>query len=122
MVSGLEYLDEPRELEHVAALFCGGMELGDHCGFYTGGLIVIGLAAAGYPEGKNAARKARAAFTEAWKKKWPLICREIRAGTPERKAPSCAALGEEAGSLLGPLLEPLAADSRRARFARKTPS
>ena len=86
MVSGLEYLDEPADLERIASPFCGGMGLGDHCGFYTGGLMVIGLAAAGYPEGKAAAAKARAEYTSAWKEKWPLLCREIRKGTPEKKA------------------------------------
>ena len=120
MVSGLEILEEPKELERVASLFSGGMGLGDHCGFFTAGLMVLGLAASGNPGGKVAAGKARKEFTEAWKKRWPLLCREIRKAAREEKAPACGTIGTEAGSILGPLLKPLAADARRARFSVKT--
>ena len=119
MVSGLEYLDEPAELESVAMLFSGGMGLGGHCGFLTAGLMLLGLAAAGSPNGKAAASEARKEFTDAWKKRWPFLCKEIKTAPPEKKMPNCGVIGVEAGSILGPLLEPLAKDPQRARFQRK---
>ncbi len=120
LVSGLEYLDEPRELERIASPFGGGMGMGAHCGFYTAGLMVIGLASAGNPEGKASALKLRQAFTEEWKKKWPFLCKEIKEGQSAGKiAGNCGTLGAESGAVLGGLLAPIAGDPRRARFARK---
>ena len=119
LVSGLEYIKEPLELECFASLFSGGMGLGDHCGFFTAGLMVIGLACEG-PAGRAEAVKIRKAFTDAWKGQWPLLCREIKKSQGEEKAPACGALGAEAARILDRLLAPLVKAGRRPRFARKT--
>jgi len=120
LASGLEVLDEPKELVAFAAMYGGGMALGDHCGFYTAGLMIIGLASAGVPDGRAAAVKARKEFTDEWKKRWPLRCREIKEAQGAKKiAGNCGTLGADAGAILGPLIAPLAANPGRARFALK---
>ena len=120
MYSGLEYLDEPRELERLATPFGGGMRMGAHCGFYCAGLILAGLACAGLPDGKKRAGKIQDSFTEAWKKSWPLECRDIRASRKDGKLKGgCRDLGKDAGNKLGKLLQPLVRETRRARFQKK---
>jgi len=119
MVAGLEYLDEPPELRSVAALFNGGMGIGGPCGYFCAGLMLIGLATAGGADG-SAAIKARQAYADAWKQKWPFTCPEIRAAqAAEEIKASCGEIGTEAATLLAPILAPLAADPHRARFARR---
>ncbi len=116
MVSGLEYLDQPKEMAAVATLFSGGLGLGDHCGYYTAGLMLIGLAFAGIAD-RSLAPRLRKAFTEEWKVDRPLLCREIKAaGAPPA---NCGEIGLKVAEMLGKLLERAAADPRRARFAVK---
>ena len=118
--SGLEYLDEPRELERMATPFGVGMHMGDHCGFYCAGLMLIGLASSGLPEGKKSVRQAQTSFTEAWKKSWPLLCREIREAQRSKKIElGCKDLGKAAGKELGKLLGPLVVNPQRARFSKR---
>jgi len=118
--SGLEYLDEPRELERMATPFGGGMHMGDHCGFYCAGLMLIGLASSGLEDGKKSAGQAQKSFTETWKKSWPLLCREIREGQRSKKIEAgCKELGKAAGKELGKLLAPFVANPQRARFSKR---
>jgi hypothetical protein len=120
MCSGLEYLDEPRELERLATPFGGGMHMGDHCGFYCAGLMLIGLACAGLPDGKKASASLQRSFTAEWKKSWPLLCREIRAAQKAGKIKGgCASVGKGAGKTLGGLLRPSIGNPQRARFKLK---
>jgi hypothetical protein len=121
MYSGLEYLGEPRELERLATPFGGGMHMRDHCGFYCAGLILIGLACAGLPEGKKASVGLQRSFTAEWKKSWPLLCREIKSAQKAGKIQGgCAGVGKSAGKTLGGLLRPYVGNPRRARFMLKT--
>jgi hypothetical protein len=120
LYSGLEYFDEPRELERLATPFGGGMHMGAHCGFYCAGLILAGLACTGLPDGKKRTTEIQKLFTAAWKKRWPLECRDIRAAQKSGKLKGgCRDLGRAAGSQLGELLQPLVRDPRRARFRKK---
>jgi hypothetical protein len=125
LVSGLEYLKEPVELECFAALFSGGMALGDHCGFFTAGLMTIGLACEG-TGGRSEAGKMRKTFTDTWKSQWPLLCKEIKKaqGAKEaeggKKVPNCGVLGTEAAKILEPLLAGVMKAGRKTRFALKT--
>ena len=97
------------------------MRMGDHCGFYCAGLMVIGLACAGLPKGKSVAGQMQKAFTDSWKKSWPLRCREIKKLQGEKQLKdSCADVGKTAGKELGKLLEPHIKNPKRTRFARKT--
>lgn len=118
--AGLEYLDEPGELVRMATPFGGGMHMGDHCGFYCAGLMTIGLACAGRPDGKKLADKLSNAFTQTWKEHRSLLCREIKkaqkAGTLKA---DCKEIGRDAGKALDQLLRPIAGCPKRARFARR---
>ncbi|MBP7936347.1 MAG: C_GCAxxG_C_C family protein [Phycisphaerae bacterium] len=121
LAAGLEYLDEPPELVCVAALFGGGMGMGDHCGYYCGGLMTIGLTCAGRPDGRSVANPLRKAFTEEWKKKRPLRCREIgEARQGGKLAESCKDIGKDAGTMLATLIAPIVEHPKRIRFGRRT--
>ena len=121
LVSGLEYLDEPRELERLASLFNGGMGLGDHCGFFTASLMLIGLASAGIPDGRAIAAGFRKEFTDAWKARRPMLCREIKKKHAEEPGSgTCGDVGADAAAVLEKFLSRFAADTRRIRFARKS--
>jgi hypothetical protein len=120
LYSGLEYLEEPRELERLATPFGGGMRMGDHCGFFCAGLMLVGLACAGLKDGKKVSAEIQKTFTEYWKKNWPLTCRDIKAAMKDGKIQGgCTAIGKSAGAELGKLLEPLVGDPSRIRFATK---
>jgi len=120
LAAGLESLDEPPEMASVAALFGGGMGMGDHCGYYCGALMTLGLACAGHPDARSTAASIRTAFTEAWKKKRPLRCREIKEAREAGKlTESCADIGKDAGTTLALLIAPLASHSKRTRFSKR---
>ena len=116
LCSGLQYLDEPGELEGIGTPFAGGMRMGAHCGLYTAGLMLIGLACTGLPDGKKLAVRLQKAFTDAWEKKFPLFCRQIGA---VKVRGGCRQIAETAGAELEELLRSLASDSRRTRFSRR---
>jgi hypothetical protein len=113
LVAALEYLGEPRELERMATPFAGGMRMGDHCGFFTGGLMAIGLACAGLPDGKETAVRLQREFTEDWKRSFPLLCRDMKTS---RTPGGCRDIGRAAGKKLEKYLASLARDPRRVRF------
>lgn len=121
LLSGLEYLEEPRELECLAALFSGGMGLGDHCGFFTAGLMVIGLASEG-GGGRSEATKMRKIFIDSWKGRWPVLCSEIKKAQGEKKLVNCGKLGSEAAGILEPLLAAAMKAGRKTRFALRVPA
>lgn len=120
LCAGLEYLGEPEELVRMATPFGGGMHMGDHCGFYCAGLVVIGLACAGRDDGKKLVNQLTGKYTEDWKKKRSLLCREIRKGQPSGDHKGCAKVGRDAGEVLDKLLCEIADSSKRARFARRS--
>lgn len=118
--AGLEYLGQPRELVAIASPFDGGMGLGETCGYYCAALMVVGLATAGVPGGRAEAAKVQKAFTEAWRKRWPLRCQEIREAQKAKKvSEDCGAIGKAAAAELEKLLEPLARAPGRAIFRTK---
>ncbi|HOW71790.1 MAG TPA: C-GCAxxG-C-C family protein [Phycisphaerae bacterium] len=121
LAAALEYLDQPRELVSVASLFGGGMGMGDHCGYFCGGLMTLGLACAGRPDGKVVASSLRKTFIEEWKKTRPLRCREIKeAHVAGKLAGNCADIGKDAGATLAKLIAPIIDHPKRVRFARRS--
>ncbi|MDJ0767002.1 MAG: C-GCAxxG-C-C family protein [Myxococcota bacterium] len=79
---GLRYLGEPEERLGAAAVFSGGFGKGDLCGFLTGGMMAIGVAARKLHEDRSAmsewARPRRDEFWEWWNSRGPVHCDELR--------------------------------------------
>ena len=96
------------------------MGLGDHCGFFTAGLMLVGLATAGVPDGRSIASTFRKEYVETWKARRPLLCREIKKKQSEEPgSENCVTVGTDAAAVIEKYLAPLAANPRRFRFARK---
>lgn len=80
MVS-LRYLKKPEEFVWPAAGFGGGMGQKDLCGFLTGGIMGLGMAAGTLPKERKEARKACSAAVEKfwtwWNTEAPIHCSGI---------------------------------------------
>jgi len=81
LTSVLKYMDKPENIADAAAAFGGGMGQKDLCGFLTGGIMAIGIAAGmkhkGRKEIKAHARKLTEEFWTWWKSMAPLHCYEL---------------------------------------------
>lgn len=79
---GLRYLGEPEERLGAAAVFSGGFGKGDLCGFFTGSMMAIGIAARKLHDDRAAmrdfARPRRDEFWNWWEARGPFDCRELR--------------------------------------------
>ena len=79
---GLNYLGEPREKLAAAAVFSGGFSQGDLCGFLTGSMMSIGIAAGKLHSDRGAmrewARPRSQAYWEWWVSRGPLHCSDLR--------------------------------------------
>jgi hypothetical protein len=79
---GLNYLGEPQEKLGAAAVFSGGFGKGDLCGFFTGAMMSIGIAARKLHEDRTAMREfanpLRDEYYEWWLSRGPLHCSELR--------------------------------------------
>ncbi len=79
---GLRYLGEPEERLGAAAVFSGGFGKGDLCGFFTGSMMAIGIAARKLHSDRSAMREfanpRRDEFWEWWQTRGPLHCSDLR--------------------------------------------
>jgi len=85
LMTGLNYLEKPRELVWIACGFGGGILHRDLCGFLTAGVMVLGLAA-GEKDGDRRNLKKWCAgrvrdFWAWWQEQAPLRCSRIRSRT-----------------------------------------
>lgn len=94
MVS-LHHLQEPEELVWAAAGFGGGIKQKDLCGFLTGGVMALGIAAKktgkDREESLDWCGSAVKDFWQWWQTKAPLHCEHIR--VPGASASRCMNLG-----------------------------
>jgi hypothetical protein len=79
---GLRYLGEPEERLGAALAFSGGFGKGDLCGFLSGGMMAIGVAARKLHEDRKAMRDfAKPRIQELWDwwtSRGPLHCADLR--------------------------------------------
>jgi hypothetical protein len=79
---GLNYLGEPQERLGVAGVFSGGFSQGDLCGFLTGAMMSIGIAARKLHEDRTAMREfsrpLAKEYWEWWESRGPLHCSDLR--------------------------------------------
>jgi hypothetical protein len=82
LIVGLRYLGEPEERLGAAAVFSGGFGKGDLCGFFTGSMMSIGIAARKLHNDRAAMREfatpRRDEFWDWWQSRGPLHCSELR--------------------------------------------
>jgi hypothetical protein len=82
LIVGLRYLGEPEEKLASAAVFSGGFGKGDLCGFFTGSMMAIGIAARKLHADRSAMRAfanpRRDAFWDWWQSRGPLHCSDLR--------------------------------------------
>ncbi len=97
-LSILKYFDKPEELVCIATGFGGGIKMKDLCGYYTGGVMGIGL----YCDREKGDDKETGAkcsklvkeYTKWWQSHYPLHCRNIK---PEGTSGDiCKEVGNEA--------------------------
>lgn len=78
---GLNYLGEPQERLGAAAVFSGGFGKGDLCGYFTGAMMAIGIAARKLHADRAAMREfagpRRDEFWAWWESRGPFHCREL---------------------------------------------
>jgi hypothetical protein len=82
LMVGLRFLGEPEERLGAAGVFSGGFGKGDLCGFLTGSMMAIGIAARKLHEDRAAMREfsnpLRDEYWEWWQSRGPLHCRDLR--------------------------------------------
>jgi hypothetical protein len=82
LMVGLRYLGEPEERLGAAAVFSGGFGKGDLCGYFTGSMMAIGIAARKLHEDRSAMREfanpRRDEYYEWWQSRGPLHCSDLR--------------------------------------------
>jgi hypothetical protein len=105
---GLRYLGEPEERLSAAGVFSGGFGQGDLCGFLTGSMMTIGVAARKLHKDRQAmrdfSRPLARKYWEWWESRGPVHCgelREIYAGSEE-----FVRMGQRAVLKLEQLVEP----------------
>jgi len=81
-IVGLRYLGEPEERLSAAGVFSGGFSQGDLCGFVTGSMMTIGVAAGKLHEDRQAmrafSRPLAKEYWEWWESRGPLHCSDLR--------------------------------------------
>ena len=82
LMVGLRYLGEPEERLGAAGVFSGGFGKGDLCGFFTGAMMSIGIAARKLHEDRTAMREFSRPrsdeYWEWWQSRGPLHCSDLR--------------------------------------------
>lgn len=82
LMVGLRYLGEPEERLGAAAVFSGGFGKGDLCGFFTGSMMAIGIAARKLHEDRSEMRAfanpLRDEYWDWWNSRGPLHCSDLR--------------------------------------------
>lgn len=81
LAASVDFLGESRDWLDAAAVFSGGLGQQDLCGFLTGGMMAIGVAAGTSFEDRTAlkdfARPRAQQYWEWWTSRGPLHCREL---------------------------------------------
>ncbi len=79
---GLRYMGEPEERLSAAGVFSGGFSQGDLCGFLTGSMMAIGVAAGKLHKDRQAMREfsrpLAKEYWEWWESRGPLHCSGLR--------------------------------------------
>jgi len=79
---GLRYMGEPEERLSAAGVFSGGFSQGDLCGFLTGSMMAIGVAAGKLHKDRDArrafSRPLAKEYWEWWELRGPLHCNDLR--------------------------------------------
>jgi len=82
LIVGLRYLGEPEERLGAAATFSGGFGKGSLCGFFTGSMMAIGIAARKLHEDRSEMRQfvrpLRDEFWDWWNSRGSIDCRDLR--------------------------------------------
>jgi C_GCAxxG_C_C family probable redox protein len=82
LLSSLKFMKKPENLVWHAAGFGGGLYHRDLCGFLTGGVMALGLAAGDLKMERKEAKKKSAmsvsVYWKWWKEMAPIHCSEIR--------------------------------------------
>ncbi len=82
VAASVDYLGESRHWVDAAAVFSGGFGQGDLCGFLTGGMMAIGVAAGKLHGERQAmrdfARPRGQEYWNWWTARGPLHCAELR--------------------------------------------
>jgi len=103
----VKYLKKSEELVSIATGFGGGIGMKDLCGFFTGGVMAIGLFSgrikAEDRDARSKCSKLTREFTAWWKENFPLHCSEIR--TEGTTGETCDNVGDKASEFLQKLLE-----------------
>lgn len=83
LAAAVDYLGEPSEWVNAAAVFSGGLGQRDLCGFLTGGMMAVGVAAGKLHEERTAkrdfARPRGQEYWDWWVSRGPIHCSELRA-------------------------------------------
>jgi len=103
----VKYLKKPEELVSISTGFGGGVRMKDLCGFYTGGVMGIGLFCGRVKvkdrEESKKCSKLTIEYTKWWKGNFPLHCRNIRAEGTTRRI--CEDVGKKASEFIQRLFE-----------------
>ena len=82
LAASIDYLGVSRDWLDAAAVFSGGFGQGDLCGFLTGGMMAIGVAAGKLHDDRQAlqefARPRSQAYWQWWTSRGPVHCSELR--------------------------------------------
>ena len=96
----LKRLSMPEDLVWAAAAYGGGLGQKDLCGFLTGAMIALGLAAGKMPLERTEAKKEVARrgkeYWNWWREKYPLHCRDIISAEGDREI--CRKIGAVAAA------------------------
>jgi hypothetical protein len=79
---GLRYMGEPEERLSAAGVLSGGFSQGDLCGFLTGSMLAIGVAAGKLHKDRESmrafSRPLAKEYWEWWESRGPLHCSDLR--------------------------------------------
>jgi hypothetical protein len=108
LAASVDYLGETRDWLDAAAVFSGGFGQQDLCGFLTGGMMAIGVAAGTLHEDRAAlkefARPRAQQYWEWWTSRGPLHCSELTRMYEGRE--EFIRMGQRSAAKLEQLFEP----------------
>lgn len=109
----LKFLKKPRKLFWAASGFGGGIGHKDLCGFFTGGVMAIGLSVGDLKVSRDEAKKIWTKKVDEYWKWWaslaPYRCSGIK--TEGRTSEVCKRVGRLAAARIEGLIESLSSDS-----------
>jgi len=103
----VKYLKKPEELVSISTGFGGGVGMKDLCGYYTGGVMGIGLFCGRVKvedrKARNKCSRLTREYTKWWKENFLLHCRDIRTEGTTGKV--CDNVREKASEFIQRLFE-----------------